>query len=284
MLDSAPVSTSTKLAGAAGVAARFLDALLLLPERRLGVLERRAERVRREEERFLDFLEGRREAERRFGVRERAERVEADFGVRERAERLEADLDREVDRRRLPLRFFGDFGVLARLAARRRRAVPRRSAARRLEAFGVRDRRALLFLEDLREVDLDGRRDGVLEADFFGPFGVLARRRLEAERDLEAEREEGRRSAALGALARRAALRRFFEVRGRLLGLFGVLARLAERREDLREDFREAVRLAFFTFFSSSSSFRARFFLGLIPISLFLFAIISVLYSSFSLT
>jgi len=264
------VSTSTTLAGAAGVADRFLDALLLLllPERRLGVLERReverrTERVRREVERFFDFfLEERREADRLFDERERVER-------------READLDREVDRRRLPVRFFGAFGVLARLAARRRRVVARRSAARRLEPLGIRDLRALLlFEEDLREVDREERRDEALEADFFGLFGVLARRaeRFLAERDVEAEREEERRLLP-------------FEVRVRLFGLFGVLARLAERREDFRDvERREDFRLAFFAAFSSSSSFRARFFLCLIPISLCLFDIMEALYSSFSFT
>lgn len=273
-LDSAPVSTSTTLAGAAGVAAeRFLDFLLLL-ERRFGVLERReaerlAERVRREVERRFDFLE--RREERRFGVRER------------RAERLEVDFDRETDRRRLPLRFFGALGVTARLAARRRRVVARRSAARRLELFGVRDLRELFFFFGVRErVEL---REEALEEDFLGALGDLARRterRFDADRDVETEREEERRLVPFGALAlRRAALRRLSDVRGRRFGAFGVLARRADRR---REDFRELDLFTFFAFFPSlSSSFRALFFLSLIPISLFLLATIIVLYSFFSL-
>jgi len=229
------VSTSTTLAGAAGVAARFLEALLL-PDRRLGVLDRRAEREERREVERLDFLE--------------RGRLEAD-----REERLDED---------------------------------RRLAARRLELFGVRDLRELLFFDEgRREVErVELRRDEALDDDILGAFGVLARRaerRLEADLDVETEREDERRLTPLGALAlRRAALRRLFsEVRGRLFGALGVLARRAERR---REDFREDERFAFFAFFPSSSSFRARFFLGLIPISLFLFAIIMVLYSALSFT
>jgi len=227
------VSTSTTLAGAAGVAARFLEALLLLV-RRLGVLERRTEREERREVDRLDFFE--------------RERLAA-----EREERRDAD---------------------------------RRLAARRLELFGVRDLRELRFFEDRREVErVELRRDEALEDFLLGAFGVLARRterRLDADFDVEAEREDARRLVPLGALAlRRAALRCLWEVRGRLFGALGVLARRAERR---REDFREDERFAFFAFFLSSSSFRARFFLSLIPISLFLFAIIKVLYSSFSFT
>jgi len=233
-LDSASVSTSTTLAGAAGVAARFFEALLLL-DRRLGVLERRADREARREVERLDFLE---------------------------RGRLEAE--REEDRRE----------------------EDRRLAARRFELFGVRDLRELLFFEDgRREVErVELRRDEALEDDFLGAFGVLARRteRRFADFDVEAERTDVRRLEPLGALAlRRTALRRLSDVRERLFGALGVLARRAER---LREDFREDERFAFFAFFPSSSSFRARFFLGLIPISLFLFATIMLLYSAFSFT
>merc|ERR1719193_641380 len=227
-LDSASVSTSTTLAGAAGVAARFFEAFLLL-DRRLGVLERRADREARREVERLDFLE---------------------------RGRLEAE--REEDRR---------------------------LAARRFELFGVRDLRELLFFEDgRREVErVELRRDEALEDDFLGAFGVLARRaeRRFADFDVEAERTDVRRLEPLGALAlRRTALRRLSDVRERLFGALGVLARRADR---LREDFRKDERFAFFAFFPSSSSFRARFFLGLIPISLFLFATIMLLYSAFSL-
>jgi len=199
-----------------------------LPDRRLGVLERRVEREERREVERLDFLE---------------------------RERLEAEREE-------------------------RREVDRSLAARRLEPFGVRDLRELLIFDEERLVvdRVELRRDEALEDDFLGAFGVLERR---AERRLE-DFDVVRRLVPLGALAlRRAALRRLSEVWGRLLGALGVLARRAERR---REDFREDERFAFFAFFPSSSWFQARFFLGLIPISMFLIATMQVLYSSFSLT
>jgi len=265
-----------------GVTAFF--ALFLLLERLLGVLERREAGRLVERERRKVELERRRKVERRLDSLERREAERCwRFGVLERrAERLEADLDREVDRRRLTLRFFGALGVLARLAALRRRVVVRRSADRRREPSGVRDLRELLFLFGVRErMEL---RDEALEDDFLGAFGDLARRavrRLDVDRDVEAEREE-RRFVPLGALAlRQAALRRLSEVRVRLFCALGVLDRRTERR---REALRELDLFAFFAVFSASSSFRARFFLCLIPISLFLFATILVLYSFFHFT
>merc|ERR1719193_1509033 len=166
-LDSASVSTSTTLAGAAGVAARFFEAFLLL-DRRLGVLERRADREARREVERLDFLErGRLEAEREEDRREEDRRLAARrfelFGVRDLRELLFfEDGRREVER--VELRrdealeddFLGAFGVLARRTERRFAdfdVEAERTDVRRLEPLGALAlrRTALRRLSDVRE-------------------------------------------------------------------------------------------------------------------------------------
>jgi len=210
VLISVAVSTSTTDAGAAGVAARIFDCLLLLEcpdfrelERRLGV---------------LDLL-----ADRRLGVLERL-CFEEDFlrllrrlvllealGVLERRLRLLAE-----DLRRLLLRLLrrllprlGAFGVRDRRTTRLLLAFARGSAARRFfELLGVRARRLLLFDRRRdREVEalVEAERDR-LRRRRPGAFGVLARRAerrpLELERrDLETDREDERRLDPFGVRA-----------------------------------------------------------------------------------
>jgi len=127
------------------------------------------------------------------------------------------------------------------------------SARRFFELLGVRARRLLLF-ERRREREVEGLIEAERDRLRLDAFGVLARRaerrRLEPERDMEADREDERRLdplaarrffEPLGVRARRLLLferRRDREVealieaeRDRLrLGAFGVLARRAERR------------------------------------------------------
>jgi len=268
--------------------------LLLLPaeRRRLGVFERR-----------VDLL---READLRFGVFDRRERREADFRLLEG--RAERDMDRlgafgVLERRAVLLfedffedfldgfleDFFDDFGVRARLLRevrfeelRREREELRVDALdfeRRLGDFGVLARRALLFLDDFLDADLEVD----AEAARLEPLGARARR-----------------------VARRAPLREAF-LRRLPFGALGVLARRAAARfEDFLEDFLEELllrrfddfgdlgdfalrrlleeeRLAFLVF-SPSPLLRERFLFALIPISLLRLAIISDLYASRSAT
>jgi len=284
--------------------ARFFEApflLLLLPaeRRRLGVLERRDDLLR--------------EADLRFGVFDRRERREADLLLEDRAERFllelledraERDLDRlgalgVLDRRAVLLfedlfedfldDFLEDFGVRARLLRearfeelRREREELRVDALdfeRRLGDFGVLARRALLFLDDFLDADLEVD----AEAARLEPLGARARR-----------------------VARRAPLREAF-LRRLPFGALGVLARRAAPRfEDFLEDFLEELllrrfddfgdlgdfalrrlleeeRLAFLVF-SPSPLLRERFLFALIPISLLRLATISALYASRSAT
>jgi len=285
--------TSSSALGALGVRALRLDADRLRLLLAFGVLERRL--VLREVDLLLEdlgvfdrFLD-----RRRLGVLDflgaststaalgalgvRALRREEDrlldaFGVLER--RL---LLREADRLLL------DLGVLERLLARRRLGVfdffasqstaalgalgvlaLRRELERRFEAFGVLDRRrdTERLLEAFGVLDrfLDRRRLGVRDflvtSVVFGALGVLARR-LTAFRPFD----------ALGVLDLRR-LRRRRADRERL-GPLGVLERRGVR-----------LRLAFLAGLGVAS-FRARF---LIPISWFLFASISALYWSLSVT
>jgi len=149
-------------------------------------------------------------------------------------ERRDADLEElalDFDRR------LGLFGVRARLAFLRRDL---RSDLDFFDDFGVRERR----LEDLRAVDalelLEDRRD----FDLLGDFGVCARRALFlfedffddffedlGVRDRRLRFEAERRDADLEELRRVDTLDL-----ERRLGLFGVRARLALLRRDLRLD------------------------------------------------
>jgi len=238
VLISVAVSTSTKDAGAAGVAARFFDVLFPLERREVRELERRLGFLAR----GLLFTEDLFD-ERRLGVLERLRFEEDLFRLLRRLALLEA---LGVLERRL-LRLAEDLLLrrLPRLGALR--------ARRFFELLGVRARRLLLF-ERRRDREVEGLIEAERDRLRLGAFGVLARRaerrRLEPERDMEADREDERRLDPLAA-------RRFFEPLGvrvrRLLlferrrdrdlealieaerdrlrlGAFGVLARRAERR------------------------------------------------------
>jgi len=260
--DSSPEETAERdlRLGALGVDARRVDLRL---ERR--EVEREAERL------FEAFgaraLRARRRRRDFFGALDSSPEDTADRALRLGALGVEArradlllerrEVDLEVDRR------FDALGARARRAARRRRedfllvlvSSPEDAADRfldlRLGALGVRARRT----ERRREVDFD--------FDFaFDAFGARALRlRVTALRPAE------RRRLRLGALGVRALRADRLELL-RLEDL-GVLAR--------RADFFLLLERLAFLVFAGVPSLRALF---LIPISLFLFASISALYSS----